>query len=782
MILFFNILASKALAQSNLQFKFGDAVSVFAVKSYQSNKGNLFEAVGNVVIIHKDETLYGESASISTDTGKFKIEGNVRYIAKDITIYGSKIKYDMKTGEIEVENARISNNKFNIVATKIVKKAENRFFAKDAEYTTCRDCPETWTIYGNEIDFTINEYVTIKHALFKINTINVMYIPYLILPAKKDRETGLLFPKLSSRISEGISLEQPWFWAINESSDMTFSPTFWAKRGYGMDYEYRKEFDNNSWLQLNSRILSDSIYRPGKLDYEKSGENYFRHFSIFENHYQFSQNYTHHIKIVDSRDLDIVRDHPMFTDGHIRGSEIAAHGFFDVRSDIINFSLDSHFNNNLLFNEPDQLDNSYVQVLPKIDFSLAPMNILRSDLPLLKNINVGINSDYTLFRQNHMNESLFIRNANRLNVQPYVAWTFGNWGPYNLNTKLFLDYQNYTFRDDKQDSFEKYATRSTTELSFSFEKIFGLSYEDKIKKEKFAEAGMLDIDKKDKNIIGQLQDFEKSFGQDYDIVAKYSYKHTQNFKFIHHYISNEKESGNTKFFNQIQSNTGWFDYIDSIRSRENLQGSNETRTFISPYNTLEFQWNNRLVRKSPRKFNYFQDQRYLRDNFDYQQIGYFDISQGYELSSLSEDNKWSRLLIRGGYIADKWTFNFEEYYFSNLGEHFFKVGVFRDMEMLKIFTDININTFDQSPLRTLTYGFHLRPSDLLGFTLNYEYDLINKQTLRSFYAVDVLPSNNCWKFVFGYRKTIVDNRFSFDWVLNFGTQDFENPNTSVRRL
>jgi LPS-assembly protein len=781
---------SSAQAQSNLQFKFGDEVSIFAVKSYQSNKGNLFEAVGNVVIIHKDDTLYGESASIATDTGKFTIKGNVRYIAKDITIYGSKIDYDMKTGQLSIENARIATTKFYIVAKNIKKVASNRFIAQDAEYSTCRDCPESWTIYGNEIDLTLNEYVRITHALFKINTVNVMYIPYLVLPAKKDRESGLLFPRISTRLSEGISLEQPWFWAISANKDMTFTPTFWAKRGYGMDYEYRHIFKDQSWLQLNSRFVDDEIYLPGKLTDSDSGEKFFRYFSVFENHHQISNNYTHHLEFIDAKDMDIVRDHPNFTDKYVRGSEIGASLFFDLRNDYFDINLDSHFNHNLIYSESTEIDNSYVQVLPKLNIGMAPINLIHSNLKGFSNINIGLDTDYTFFRQNNVDEALYLRNANRLNVIPYLDWNLGSWGAFNLNSKMFLDFQHYSFKETKEQDFEKYAGRINTKFSFSLERIFGLSFEEKVKKTKsnnkvqkndtFNSRLLQGV--KTSNLIGQIDDFEKSSGEDFNLVSKYSYKHLQTYNFIHHYITDEKSSGNEKFYNQIQINDGWFDYVDAIRSRENLVGTNETRTIISPNNTLEFQWSNKLIRKSPRSFNYFDDQRDLRDNFIYNRIGYFDISQGYEFESDSDESSFTRLLVRGGYSAALWDFNFEEYYFHENGEHFFKVGALRNYDLIKIFADININTFNTSPLKTLNYGFHLRPSDMFGFTVNYEYDLENRATLRSLYAVDFIPSNNCWKMELGYRKTIVDNRFSFDWVLNFGAEKFTMPNTRVKRF
>ncbi|MFN8370820.1 MAG: hypothetical protein U0T83_09390 [Bacteriovoracaceae bacterium] len=40
-----------------------------------------FEALGNVVITHHDETIYGEAASLNMQTGDVIVKGNVRYIS-----------------------------------------------------------------------------------------------------------------------------------------------------------------------------------------------------------------------------------------------------------------------------------------------------------------------------------------------------------------------------------------------------------------------------------------------------------------------------------------------------------------------------------------------------------------------------------------------------------------------------------------------------------------------------------------------------------------------------
>lgn len=128
------------------------------------------------------------------------------------------------------------------------------------EFPTCRDCPESWSVYGSTITIQLGHYAQIKHGLLKVKGANVLYVPYIVFPIQTKRKTGLLFPKISNRLGEGMAYEQPIFWAIDETKDATVSPTFWATRGYGSDLEYRQRFAPMRWMYFNTRLINDSIY------------------------------------------------------------------------------------------------------------------------------------------------------------------------------------------------------------------------------------------------------------------------------------------------------------------------------------------------------------------------------------------------------------------------------------------------------------------------------------------------------------------------------------------
>lgn len=786
------------------QFTLGDKISVFSDKAYRKNNGRYFEAVGNVVIISQKDTVYGELASLDQETMMVKIEGNVRFITKDMTLYGSHVEYNLATGAATIKNARILTSAFNLVATELIRLNENEYLAEEAEFTTCKDCAESWSVYGKFIKIQVGQYVQIKHGLFKIKGVDVIYIPYLILPILTERKTGLLIPRISSRQGEGLSFEQPFFWAINDHKDMTLSPTFWAERGYGGDFQYRQRFSDMSWFETNNRLVNDTIYEPGKNNEDKSGEEFFRYFAELEHHQFWSPDLGSHLRYTGVRDLDMMLSNPQFTDPKVLGSDLGFDGFINWRQDLYSLGSDAHYLRNQLHSDSIEFDRSYVQVMPRLNFNTVPYSILQTKTPFFQHLAVGGDGSFSRFRQVDENDETFIRNADRFSFQPYVMWHLLTWGPVGLKTRYSFDQQSYRFANQDEPGFGKNSGLFRTEISFTMDKIFGLAYEEKIPLKYISESdlkalreerkqGLAPIQQsvKENRLVGDIPEFESSLAKENILQVRNSYRHSQEFKFIHHYISSESEYGNKRYLNQIKnSQEGQFDYEDAIRSEEFLFGANTTRTIVPPENTLELQWNNSLIRKTPKAFSYLVDDKYLRDNFNYQKIGYFNVSQGYLLNQDEQEEddfrkQLTRLMLEAGYSGDRWHINVQEFYFHYENENIFTLNFTRRFEYLNLFSSYNYNSFNSSNLNTLSFGGQVRPTDVLGVAMVKDMDLEAGSNIRTVYSLDIMPHNNCWILNLNYSDRLVESRYSFNVIFNFGDESFEryrNDYFGVKRL
>ncbi|HXH29628.1 MAG TPA: OstA-like protein [Bacteriovoracaceae bacterium] len=775
-------------AADNPQLTLGDKISVYSDKAYRKNNGRYFEAVGNVVIISQKDTIYGELASLDQDSSLVKIEGNVRLITKDLTLYGSHLEYNIANGRATIKNARILTTNFNLVANRLSRVSETEYLAEEAEFTTCKDCAESWSVYGKTIKVKINEYVQIQHGLAKIKNVNVLYIPYIILPISTTRKTGLLIPKTIFRKEEGLSFQQPVFFALGDHKDMTLSPSFWGKRGYGADVQYRQRFSDMSWMEIDSRSINDQIYQPGKNNSSLSGKDLFRYFVEAEAHQFWTPNLGSHLRYTGTRDLDIVQDQWLFTDPKILSSDLGLNTNVHYRRELFSLTADAHYLRNQLSDEPLKFDRSYVQVLPRVTLSSVPYTFIQSKRPFFQSLSVGMDNSFTRFRQTKEEESLFLRNADRFSSQPYLMWHLLTLGPVSLKSRYTLDYQSYRFSDTDEKSFGKYAGLLRTELSFTMDKIFGLAYQEKIPLKNISEKDLralrerkeqglspLRSTQKENRLVGDLPEFASELSRDTITQVRNSYRHSQEFKFIHHFISVENEYGNLRFLEQIKaSQDGQFDYEDSVRSEEFLFGTSTTRTIVPPENTVEFQWNNSLIRKTPKQFNFLDDNKYLRDNFNYSKIGYFNVSQGYLLNNRETEDyndRLTRFLMQTGYYSQRWSVGLEEYYFHSSNDNMLTLNFNRRFEYLNLFSAYTYNSFNA--IQLLSFGGQVRPTDVLGVAMLKDMSFTDTENVRTTYSVDIMPHNNCWILNLNYQERINDTRYSFNVLFNFGDDNFQ---------
>jgi LPS-assembly protein len=743
--------------------------------------------------------VYGELASLDQESMTVKVEGNVRIVTKDMTLYGSHLDYNITSGVAHIKNARILTPKFNLVANELVRINEKEYLAKESEFTTCKDCAESWSVYGNSIRLSLGKYVQIKHGLFKVKGVDVLYLPYIVLPILAKRESGLLIPRVSQRTGEGLSFEQPIFWAIDDFKDATISPTFWAKRGYGGDVQYRQRFSEMSWLEMNSRLVNDTIYWPGETNISQSGKQFFRYFTDIESHQFWNPNLGSHLRYTGLRDLDFIRDYSQYTDLRTTSSDFGFQGVLNWRQDHYSISAEADYLRNELYSKSSEFDRSYVQTMPRITLNTIPHSIVQTDLPFLQHIAVGADGSFTRFRQVKEDENLYLRNTDRISAQPYVMWHLMTWGPVSLKSRYIFDQQTYHFNESQEPTSGKNTGLIRTEVSFKMDKIFGLAYEEKIplkyisgkdlkRLRESKEQGLTPLrsEKKTNRLVGKIPEFESELSKDNIVQMRNSYRHSQEYKFIHHYISSENIYGNKRFINQIrESQAGQFDYEDSVRSEEYLFGANTTRTVVPPENTLELQWNNSLVKKSPKVFSYLEDNRFLRDNFNYTKIGWFNASQGYLLNAQQYEDlrqRLTRLMIESGYQTERWSVGMQEFYFHYDNENIFNINFNRRFEYLNLFSNYTYNSFSSSNLQSLSFGGQIRPTDVLGVAMVKDIDLAANKDIRTIYSLDIMPHNECWIFNLNYRKSNEISLYSFNILFNFGDDNFERYRNDYFRM
>lgn len=769
-------------------------VQVMSDKEYHSTVNNIFEAIGNVIVTSEDKSLYGEKATMSMNTGDLEIVGNVRYIAPGITIYGTKIFHNLNTKELKIFNAKIISPDYIILGEELVKNSDGTFFGKDAEYTTCKDCPESWSIFGKEIHVTQNEYVRIKHAFIKMKGVVSMYVPYLVFPIKKNRETGLLFPRIKITRDQGIIYRQPWFWAISPSSDLTLSPFVWGDRGFGEDVEYRHMLGERRWFEIKSFFIDDQIYQDNKSTLTSNGDGQSRHLSFYEHQYNWGHDINHHFVMGRASELDTVGDFKDFSNQSLFGAELLNGGFVDVKTSFINTSIEAYQNRNLYVKDTNYFDNFYVQQSPKLSLSTIPFVYINNIVVPFRSISVGVDSDWIAFREKQFQivNAAYDKNVQRLMISPYFSINWGTLSFINFHSKLRSDYMYYKIQKSEEKYFSRRGEIIESEMNFEISKTYGEAKKERIDKKLIQQIADNDSSKDklfDSNEqtnsevrpslyvdkIGYLPSINQSYISDTVEIENSAYKHVQQFKLKHHEYFSHSPIGSTKFRHQVEDQNIYFDYQDISKNRVHKLKEAEFSTSLPITNVVELQWNNTLIQKSKNSVGPVDVSLPLEKNFKYTQLAYLNFSQGYDMFVESENFKDSltRLAVETGFSINDTSIKFNEYYFHQTGANIFNSSISQKISMLGTFS-LNY-WYDQikepdENIVSLSTSLIFIPQVTLG--IHYKYDIENSKTMERIYDLLYGPPNNCWKLYL--RRDIESEEYSINFLINFNNNNFRS--------
>ena len=240
--------------------------------------GKVYIAEGNVVITRADRRLTADRVLFDHQQMKAAADGHVMLIAGQDVLTADAIDIDLnsETGTIYGGSIFIQENHFYIQGDTIQKIAENTYSIDRGSFSSCDGKKPDWKITGRNLNVTVEGYGTVKHAALWVKDVPVLYLPYLVFPVKLKRQTGLLTPEFSLSDRKGFQYVQPFFWAINESSDATFYADVMEKRGVktGMEYRYVLDEKSKGALMLdgfNDRKTDDGV-SAGSQDWGYAGD------------------------------------------------------------------------------------------------------------------------------------------------------------------------------------------------------------------------------------------------------------------------------------------------------------------------------------------------------------------------------------------------------------------------------------------------------------------------------------------------------------------------------
>ena len=215
---------------------------------------DLYLATGNVEITRGASRLVADRVELNRATGEAIAEGKAVFFDGQDRLVGERIDFNLNTGTGVVYKAStFSPPYYHLSADRMDRLGEGVYSVRQGIFTTCEgdDPPWSFKLGSAEVDF--DSSVTASDASFLVKGVPVIpYVPFFAAALRRERQSGFLFPEFGHNSRKGFISRTPYYWAINESQDLTFAMDVFSKRGMGADLEYRYMLARDSFGQLTA--------------------------------------------------------------------------------------------------------------------------------------------------------------------------------------------------------------------------------------------------------------------------------------------------------------------------------------------------------------------------------------------------------------------------------------------------------------------------------------------------------------------------------------------------
>lgn len=237
-------------------------VRIEANELERRERDKLTIARGDVRIQMENRILNADEVEVDEAHEILRARGRVQLIDGKSRLDGDRLEYHYRTNTGVMYQAKgVMPPATSFQGVEVHKEGDHRYRLVDGSFTTCRVCqPEPggvdWEIHAKEAFLEEDEYLEAKSATFRIRGIPSLYTPYVLYPVGP-RRTGFLIPSIGAGGRSGFTFKQPFFWAIDESQDLTLTGVYRSKRGPEAQVGYRYVLGPEASGFVDGRIMKD---------------------------------------------------------------------------------------------------------------------------------------------------------------------------------------------------------------------------------------------------------------------------------------------------------------------------------------------------------------------------------------------------------------------------------------------------------------------------------------------------------------------------------------------
>ncbi|MGD1923922.1 MAG: LPS-assembly protein LptD [Paracoccaceae bacterium] len=245
---------------------------------FDSERGTV-TARGSVEVYYGERTLTADEITYNDETGRITARGKL--VLRDpegTTVFADAADLDAELTDGLIQGARsVLTGDAKLAAVEAQRIDSQYNTLSKAVYSPCKICSDSptplWRIRAERVIHDESERtIHYENAYFDVLGVPVGWLPYFQHPDPTvDRASGVLAPTFLTSSIFGYGIKVPYYWVVDESSDLTITPFFTTNADFIFEGEYRRVFDDGS-LRVSGSVTpndddTDNDFR-GHLDTE----------------------------------------------------------------------------------------------------------------------------------------------------------------------------------------------------------------------------------------------------------------------------------------------------------------------------------------------------------------------------------------------------------------------------------------------------------------------------------------------------------------------------------
>lgn len=195
-----------------------------------------------VTVEYQDITLTARRVTGSYKRRTVVAEGDVTLVQGLSRMTGVRLDLDLVDkvgvlldGRVDLEGG------LHLTGATLAKVGPKSFTLTEGTVTACDGLDPSWKFSVKSGRVTLEDYARLKNATFTLGGVPLLWSPYILWPALRERASGFLVPGLGYNSTRGGYFGLSYYWAIGRSWDATFSGDFYTQKYYGLGAELRAQ-------------------------------------------------------------------------------------------------------------------------------------------------------------------------------------------------------------------------------------------------------------------------------------------------------------------------------------------------------------------------------------------------------------------------------------------------------------------------------------------------------------------------------------------------------------